>query len=397
MAQPATRTLERLDVAGKRALVRVDFNVPLNADGSVGDDTRLRASLPTVQWLLDHGARSVVLMSHLGRPDGRPNPAYSLRPVAARFGDLLGRRVEFVADCVGDEAERAVRALQPGAVLLLENLRFHPEEEANDPGFARRLAALGDVYINDAFGTAHRAHASTVGVAQYLPSAAGLLMQREIEALGGALESPKRPFVGIVGGAKISTKIAVLENLLPRVDKLLVGGAMMFTFLKARGCRVGRSLVEDEQLGLAGRIADQAGVKLVLPEDTVAASELKAGAATQVVDACAVPDGLMGLDVGPRTVASWARVVQEAGTVLWNGPLGAYEVADFAKGTAELAMALARSSATSVVGGGDLVAAIEAAGVANRMSHVSTGGGASLEFIEGKVLPGVAALAAKEG
>jgi phosphoglycerate kinase len=397
MAQPATRTLERLDVAGKRALVRGDFNVPLNADGSVGDDTRLRASLPTVQWLLDHGARSVVLMSHLGRPDGRPNPAYSLRPVAARFGDLLGRRVEFVADCVGDEAERAVRALQPGAVLLLENLRFHPEEEANDPGFARRLAALGDVYINDAFGTAHRAHASTVGVAQYLPSAAGLLMQREIEALGGALESPKRPFVGIVGGAKISTKIAVLENLLPRVDKLLVGGAMMFTFLKARGCRVGRSLVEDEQLGLAGRIADQAGVKLVLPEDTVAASELKAGAATQVVDACAVPDGLMGLDVGPRTVASWARVVQEAGTVLWNGPLGAYEVADFAKGTAELAMALARSSATSVVGGGDLVAAIEAAGVANRMSHVSTGGGASLEFIEGKVLPGVAALAAKEG
>src|SRR5579885_2759588 len=396
MAQPATRTLESLDVAGRRALVRVDFNVPLKADGGVGDATRLRASLPTVRWLLDHGARAVILMSHLGRPDGKPNPAYSLRPVAASFAELLGQRVEFAADCVGDDVERAVRSLEPGAVLLLENLRFHPEEETNDPGFARRLANLGDVYINDAFGTAHRAHASTVGVARYLPSAAGLLMQREIEALGGALESPKRPFVGIVGGAKISTKIAVLENLLPRVDKLLVGGAMMFTFLKARGCQVGRSLVEDEHVALARRIADEAGAKLVLPADTVAASELRAGARTQVVDACAVPDGLMGLDVGPRTVASWARVVQEAGTVLWNGPLGAYEVADFAKGTAELAKALADSAATSIVGGGDLVAAIEAAGVADRMSHVSTGGGASLEFIEGKVLPGVAALAATE-
>ena len=396
MAQPATRTLESLDVAGRRALVRVDFNVPLKADGGVGDATRLRASLPTVRWLLNHGARAVILMSHLGRPDGKPNPAYSLRPVAASFAELLGQRVEFAADCVGDDVERAVRSLEPGAVLLLENLRFHQEEEANDPGFARRLANLGDVYINDAFGTAHRAHASTVGIARYLPSAAGLLMQREIEALGGALESPKRPFVGIVGGAKISTKIAVLENLLPRVDKLLVGGAMMFTFLKARGCQVGRSLVEDEHVALARRIAEEAGAKLVLPADTVAAPELRAGARTQVVDACAVPDGLMGLDVGPRTVASWARVVQEAGTVLWNGPLGAYEVADFAKGTAELAKALADSAATSIVGGGDLVAAIEAAGVADRMSHVSTGGGASLEFIEGKVLPGVAALAATE-
>ncbi len=396
MAQPATRTLESLDVAGRRALVRVDFNVPLKADGGVGDATRLRASLPTVRWLLDHGARAVILMSHLGRPDGKPNPAYSLRPVAASFAELLGQRVEFAADCVGDDVERAVRSLEPGAVLLLENLRFHPEEETNDPGFARRLANLGDVYINDAFGTAHRAHASTVGIARYLPSAAGLLMQREIEALGGALESPKRPFVGIVGGAKISTKIAVLENLLPRVDKLLVGGAMMFTFLKARGCQVGRSLVEDEHTALARRIAEEAGAKLVLPADTVAAPELRAGARTQVVDACAVPDGLMGLDVGPRTVASWARVVQEAGTVLWNGPLGAYEVADFAKGTAELAKALADSAATSIVGGGDLVAAVEAAGVADRMSHVSTGGGASLEFIEGKVLPGVAALAATE-
>lgn len=396
MAQPATRTLESLDVAGRRALVRVDFNVPLKADGGVGDATRLRASLPTVRWLLDHGARAVILMSHLGRPDGKPNPAYSLRPVAASFAELLGQRVEFAADCVGDDVERAVRSLEPGAVLLLENLRFHPEEETNDPGFARRLANLGDVYINDAFGTAHRAHASTVGIARYLPSAAGLLMQREIEALGGALESPKRPFVGIVGGAKISTKIAVLENLLPRVDKLLVGGAMMFTFLKARGCQVGRSLVEDEHVALPRRIAEEAGAKLVLPADTVAAPELRAGARTQVVDACAVPDGLMGLDVGPRTVASWARVVQEAGTVLWNGPLGAYEVADFAKGTAELAKALADSAATSIVGGGDLVAAVEAAGVADRMSHVSTGGGASLEFIEGKVLPGVAALAATE-
>jgi phosphoglycerate kinase len=383
-AQPAVRTLDELDVAGKRALVRVDFNVPLTADGGVGDETRLRASLPTVRALLDRGAK-VVLMSHLGRPDGKPNAKYSLRPVAARFGELLGRPVGFGQESLGD-----------ADVVLLENLRFDAREEANDPGFARELAALGDVYINDAFGTAHRAHASTAGVADHLPSAAGLLLQKEIDALGGALDSPRRPFVGVVGGSKISSKIAVLENLLPRVDRLLIGGAMMFTLLKARGCRVGRSLVEDSQLDLAGRILREAGEKLVLPVDTVAAADLKAGVATQVVDACAVPDSLVGLDVGPKTVEAWSAIVRGAGTVLWNGPLGAYEIAPFATGTAALGRAVTESGATSVVGGGDLVAAIEAAGLAERMSHVSTGGGASLEFIEGKVLPGVAALARKE-
>lgn len=381
-AQAAVRTLDDLDVSGRRVLVRVDFNVPLTADGGVRDDTRLRASLPTVRWLLDHGAKSIVLMSHLGRPDGKPNPKYSLKPVAARFGELLGQPVGFGAD-------------SGARVTLLENLRFDAREEANDPAFARELAAHGDVYVNDAFGTAHRAHASTAGVADYLPPAAGLLLQKEIDALGGALESPVRPFVGVVGGSKISTKIAVLENLLPRVDRLLIGGAMMFTFLKARGCRVGRSLVEDGQLELARRISAEAGDKLLLPVDTVAAAELNTSVNTRVVDACALPDDLMGLDVGPKTLEAWRPIVASAGTVLWNGPIGAYEIAPFADGTVALARAVAESKATSVVGGGDLVAAIEAAGLADRMTHVSTGGGASLEFIEGKVLPGVAALARK--
>ncbi|HEV8634113.1 MAG TPA: phosphoglycerate kinase, partial [Chloroflexota bacterium] len=293
----ALRSVRDLDVRGKRVLVRVDFNVPLTAEGGVGDDTRLRASLPTVRLLLERGA-AVVLMSHLGRPDGRRDPKYGLAPVAARFADLLGRPVQVAGDCVGPAAEAPVRTLKGGEVLLLENLRFHAGEEANDPEFAGQLAGLGDVYVNDAFGTAHRAHASTVGVARYLPSAAGLLLEREVEALGGALERPRRPFVGVVGGSKISSKIAVLDNLLPRVDRLLIGGAMAFTLLRARGCRVGRSLVEDEKLDLAGQILARGGEKLTLPLDAVAAAELRAGAATAVVDACAVPDDLCGLDVG---------------------------------------------------------------------------------------------------
>ena len=359
------RTLRDLDVQGKRVLVRVDFNVP-----STGDDTRLRASLPTVRWLLEHGAKQVVLMSHLGRPDGKPDPKYSLRPVAERFAELLGEPVGFSGD---------------GRVVLMENLRFDPREEANEPGLARELAERGDLYVNDAFGTAHRAHASTEGVARLLASAAGLLMERELRALGDALDSPKRPFVAIVGGSKISSKIGVVRNLLPRVDRLMIGGAMAFTLLKARGCRVGRSLVEPGQ-------PDIDDPKVMLPVDAVAASELKPGVETRVVDACAIPDDLMGLDVGPRTVEGWGQALRGAGTVVWNGPLGAYEVAPFDEGTVALGRLVAESGATTVVGGGDLVAALEAAGLAERMSHVSTGGGASLELLEGKVLPGVAAL-----
>jgi phosphoglycerate kinase len=374
------RGVRDLDVRGKRALVRVDFNVPLRPDGSVGDDTRLRASLPTVLQLLDQGA-AVILLSHLGRPDGRPSRKYSLRPVAERFAALLGRPVLF-----GDGPT------EPGTVRLLENVRFHPGEEANDPAYARELASNGDVFVNDAFGAAHRAHASTVGITRYLPSGAGLLLEKEVGALSGALDSPKRPFVAIVGGSKISSKIAVLENLLPRVDHLLIGGAMAFTLLKAQGARVGRSLVEDDKLDVARRILDQAGQKLLLPVDAVAAAELQPHAATRVVDATAIPDDLRGLDVGPATVERWAGPLRAAGTVLWNGPLGAYETAPFDAGTAAVGRVVAESGATSVVGGGDLVAALEAAGLTDRMSHVSTGGGASLEFIEGRALPGIAAL-----
>jgi phosphoglycerate kinase len=370
------RSVRDLDVGGKRALVRVDFNVPLLPDGSVGDDTRLRATLPTIRHLRDRDA-SVILLSHLGRPDGKPDPRYSLRPVAAHLAELLGRPVAF------DE---------PADLTLLENVRFHPGEETNDPAFAAELAAKGDLFVNDAFGTAHRAHASTVGVAKLLPSAAGLLLEKEVHALSDVLESPKRPFVAIVGGSKISSKIAVLENLLPRVDHLLIGGAMAFTLLKARGARVGRSLVEDDKLDLARRILEQGGRKLMLPVDAVAAAELAPGAATRVVPADDVPDELSGLDVGPSTVERWAVPLRAARTVLWNGPLGAYETPPFAEGTAAIGKVVADSGATSVVGGGDLVAALEAAGLADRMSHVSTGGGASLEFIEGRVLPGIAAL-----
>ncbi len=379
---------------GRRVLMRVDFNVPLKG-GVVADDTRIRATLPTINLLRDKGAK-VVLMSHLGRPK-KPDPAQSLAPVAERLGDLLAQPVAFAADCVGPEVEKLAAELAPGGVLLLENLRFHPQEEANEPAFSAALARLGEVYVNDAFGTAHRAHASTVGVTAHLkPAAAGLLLARELAVLGQALESPTRPFVAILGGAKISGKIDVITNLLPRVDRMLIGGAMMFTFLRAKGMKVGLSLVEDDKIDLAREILTKAGDKLVLPEDTrVAPAADGTGGNGWVVPVDQIPDAELGVDIGPATMARFASVLATARTILWNGPMGIFEVAAFAEGTREVARFLAAATergATTIIGGGDSVAAVESAGLAGKITHISTGGGASLEFLEGKVLPGVAAL-----
>lgn len=384
------RTLRDLPVAGKRVLVRMDFNVPLAPDGRVLDDTRLRAVLPTIEFLRRQGAR-IILVSHLGRPKGR-DPQFSLRPVAEHLSRLLGRPVQFAPDCIGPTVEEMVARLQPGEILLLENVRFYPEEERNDPDFARALARLAEVFVNDAFAAAHRAHASTVGVAAYLPAAAGLLMEKEVTTLREVLEQPARPFVAIVGGAKISTKIGVLQNLLPRVDRLLIGGAMAFTLLKARGCQVGASLVEEDKLEVARSLLQQGGEKIVLPVDVVAAPRLEPNPPTQVVDACRIPEGWLGLDIGPATVNAWAPILAAARTILWNGPLGAYEVPPFDAGTRAIGQIVAQSGARSIVGGGDLVAALEQAGLADKMSFVSTGGGATLEFLEGRTLPGIQVL-----
>jgi len=392
----AIRSVRDLDIAGKRVLVRVDFNVPLLPDGSVGDDTRLRASLPTIRYLLEQGA-AVISMSHLGRPKGGPDPKLSLRPVAARLAELLGQPVQFAPDCVGAETVALARSLRPGQVLLLENLRFHPEEERNDPAFAQQLAALADLYVNDAFGAAHRAHASTAAIARLLPSAAGLLMQREIEVLSGLLEAPKKPFGAIIGGAKISSKIGVLEQLLARIDLLVLGGAMANTFLKAQGYAVGASLVEDGQLAVARQTlltAEQRGVQVILPVDVVIADRFAADAALQVVAVDGILPGWAALDVGPQTVERIRQAVAGCATVLWNGPLGMFEFPAFAGGTLAVAHMLADNpDIVSVVGGGESVAAVEQAGLSDRITHVSTGGGASLELLEGKTLPGVAALA----
>ncbi len=384
-----------LDVRGKRVLMRVDFNVPLE-DGKVADDTRIRATIPTIELLLANQAR-LVLMSHLGRPKG-PDSKLSLAPVAERLSELIQRPVAFATDCVGEMVERMAQALRPGEGLMLENLRFHPEEEANDPGFARRLARLGEVYVNDAFGTAHRAHASTAGVTEFLhPAAAGLLMVRELEVLERALSAPERPFVAILGGAKISGKIDLITHLLPRVDRMLVGGAMMFTFLRAKGIATGRSLVEEDRVAMAKTILEQAGGKLILPRDCRSArSPDAAGAEDSVIVAVeAIPPDRLGVDIGPAAVADFAAALAGAKTVLWNGPMGIFEVDAFAAGTNEVARLVAEATgrgAMTIVGGGDSVAAIEKAGLADRIGHISTGGGATLEFLEGKTLPGVAAL-----
>jgi phosphoglycerate kinase len=398
-ADPATkydlRALTDLDVEDKRVLVRVDFNVPLNAEGGITDDTRIRAALPTIRYLIDHHAK-VILASHLGRPKGKVSEKYSLAPVAARLTELLNARVTLAPDCVGPQVEFLDAQLQPGNVLLLENLRFHPEEEANDPEFSRRLAQLADVYVNDAFGTAHRAHASTEGVAHLLPSVAGFLMKKEVDALGGVLQNPAHPFTAIIGGAKISSKIGVLENLLDRVDALIIGGGMANTFFAAQGLSIGDSLVESDQISVASalikRVDETPHKKLLLPVDVVIADSVTESANTRVVPVNSVPDGWAIVDVGPKSIQQFAAQIAGSKTILWNGPMGVFEIASFSSGTMAVAQALAESSAQTIVGGGDSVAAIDQMGLEDKMTHVSTGGGASLEFLEGRDLPGIAVL-----
>lgn len=391
------KTIRDIDLAGKRVLVRVDFNVPLDAQQHITDDTRIRAALPTIRYLLDHGS-SVILMSHLGRPDGKVVEKLSLAPVARHLSELLGMKVEMAADCIGPEVEAQAKSLQPGQVLLLENLRFHKEEEKNHPEFARQLALLGEVYVNDAFGTAHRAHASTEGVTHYLPGVAGFLMEKEINFLGSALENPKRPFAAIIGGAKVSDKIAVLERLISMVDRLLIGGGMANTFLKAEGYEIGDSLFEEGKLDVAKDLiakARQKGLTFLLPSDVVIADRFAADANSKVVASNEVPKGWRIMDIGPEAVASFQKALSDAETIVWNGTLGVAEMPAFAKGTDAIIGILVnrtREGATTIIGGGDSAAAVEEAGAAGKMTHVSTGGGASLEFLEGRVLPGVAAL-----
>lgn len=384
-------TVRDVEVSGKRVLVRVDFNVPLDDSGQVTDDTRIRAALPTIRYLLERQAR-VILASHLGRPKGKPDPKYSLAPVARRLSDLLGRDVRLAPDCVGPQVQGLVAALDAGEALLLENLRFHPQEEKNDAEFARELASLADLYVNDAFGTAHRAHASTAGVAAYLPAVAGFLMEKEIDFLERVTAAPERPLVACLGGAKVSDKIGVITNLLQVADKVLVGGGMANTFLKAQGYEVGRSLVEDDRLETARDILARSGGKLVLPEDVIVAPEGKPGVPYREVGVDQVPADWMILDIGRQTAQAFALAIAGAASVIWNGPMGLFEVEPFDEGTRAIAVAMSRCPGTTVVGGGDSVAAVEKAGVADRITHISTGGGATLEFLEGKELPGVAAL-----
>ncbi|MGQ9488501.1 MAG: phosphoglycerate kinase [Armatimonadota bacterium] len=392
------KTIEDIEVKGKRVLVRVDFNVPQDETGRITDDRRIRAALPTIQYLTNHGAKTI-LVSHLGRPKGKPEDRerFTLKPVAERLSELLGKPVPLAPDCVGQEVQKMVQAMGEGDILLLENVRFHPEEEKNDPEFAKQLAELAEEYVNDAFGTAHRAHASTEGVTKYLPGVAGYLMQKEIEYLGGALTNPKRPFIAVLGGAKVKDKIPVIENLVSKVDRLIIGGGMAYTFLKAQGKEIGRSLLDAESIDFCREMLAKAGDKILLPVDVVVAdgNPFEKGAdavQTQVVSVDAIPPDWQGVDIGPETQKRFAEAVKGAEMVVWNGPMGIFEFDRFAVGTRAMAQALADSGAVTIVGGGDSAAAVEQLGFAEKMTHISTGGGASLEFLEGKVLPGVAAL-----
>ncbi len=386
----AKKTIRDIDLAGKRVLVRVDYNVPLD-HGRVADAMRIRETLPTIQYLREANCQ-IVLVSHLGRPDGNPDPALSLKPIAEELEKLLGAPVAFANDIVGPSARGAAGALQAEQVLLLENVRFDPREEANDPGFARELAQFGDVFVNDAFATAHRAHASTAGVAELLPAVAGLLMKKELEHLGDILEDPVRPLVAVIGGAKVSSKIGVLLNLLPRLDRLMIGGGMACTFYRAKGLEIGKSLLEEEHVGLAHQIMEEAGPRLDLPIEVLTAYKIDEESVTHMVDMYRISPEMAVADIGPRSVQKFAEGFAQAGTILWNGPMGVFEIPRFAKGTTGVAQAVAASSAISVIGGGDTVAAIEKYSDPSRFTHISTGGGASLEFLAGKVLPGVAAL-----
>ncbi len=391
----AKKTIEDVNVQGKRVLVRVDYNVPLTPEGTVADDKRIVAALPTVKYLLEHGAR-VILCSHLGRPKGTVKPEFSLKPVAARLSELLpGVKIDFASDCIGAEAKEKAMALQDGQILLLENLRFHKEEEKNDPAFAKELASLAEIYVSDAFGTVHRAHASTAGVAAYLPAVAGFLIGKELSIMGQALEDPQRPFVAILGGAKVADKIGVIKNLLQKCDSLIIGGGMAYTFFAAQGYGIGDSLLDKDSIGLAKDLmaeAENRGVKLLLPVDTVVAKEFAADAEHKTVKVSEIPDGWQGLDIGEESRKLFAEAIKAAKTVIWNGPMGVFEFPAFAKGTAAVAEACAQCQGTTIIGGGDSASAVKKLGYADKMTHISTGGGASLEFLEGKVLPGVAAL-----
>ncbi|NLD58562.1 MAG: phosphoglycerate kinase [Clostridiales bacterium] len=388
------KTIEDIDVSGKKVLVRCDFNVPLNESNVITDETRIDAALPTIKYLLSHAA-AVILCSHLGRPKGAFNMKYSLAPVAKSLSEKLGLEVKLAKDVIGEDAKKLASEVKPGEAILLENVRFHAEEELNDPAFAKALASLAEIYVSDAFGTVHRAHASTAGVADYLPAVAGFLIGKELNFLGNAVSNPERPFVAILGGAKVKDKIGVITNLLEKVDTLLIGGGMAYTFMKATGGEIGNSLLDAERLGLALELLDKAkakGVKLLLPVDNVCGKEFDNDTERMICLSGEIPEGWQGLDIGPKTIELFANEVKSAKTVVWNGPMGVFEMPNFAKGTLAIANAMAESDATTIIGGGDSAAAVTQMGLADKMSHISTGGGASLEFLEGQVLPGVAAL-----
>lgn len=391
MAMMNKKTIEDIDVKGKKVIVRVDFNVPLDENRKITDDKRIVGALPTIKYLVEHGAKTI-LVSHLGRPKEGFEEKYSMAPTAVRLGELLGKEVIMAKDVIGPDAKAKAAALKEGEVLMLENVRFHKEETKNDPAFAKELASMAEIYVNDAFGTAHRAHASTAGLADYLPAVCGYLIQKEIEVMGKALSNPERPFVAILGGAKVSDKIGVIENLIDKVDTLIIGGGMAYTFFKAKGYSIGTSLCEDDKVELAKSLMDKAekkGVKLLLPVDNVVGKEFSNDTERKTAPSDQIPDGWMGMDIGEETIKLYSEAIKNAKTVVWNGPMGVFEFSNFANGTREVARAVAESGAISIIGGGDSAAAIEQLGFADKITHISTGGGASLEFLEGKVLPGI--------